>query len=229
MVEMDRRKVAVTLVCAAADEAVVEAVVLGLRARGRDVALIVGVDEEPRRVAEGVERSAAGLVVACESANLDGPAMRKVEGVFSARRGPKHGFVRLDISQRTHAMIAGVERAIAGFGRSHGQVRRRPTVDLHLREIVQLDESSNIALPVVRLAASEALDGDTGRIEAPVRSRASFESRAGAHEEEPVHPASTIELALRAAPLSAADKQRERLLVVLVICAGTAAILAALL
>ena len=165
---MEARKLPVTLVCATADETVAESVMRKLEAGGRRVELVVGADEQPRLLGEALDRAGdAALVVVCESGHLDGPAMRRVEGVFGARRGPKHGLVRIDLSQSVKDMINGIERATEALGRNQGRLKRRTHNELHLREVVQLSESSGIALPVVRLAPGEQLDGDTTRMQLP--------------------------------------------------------------
>src|SRR5690606_11187451 len=90
-VPMDPRKVAITLVCAADDEQALEPVVERLRTAHFETELVAGVDRQPRRVGEALDRCGEwGVVVACTSKHLDGPELRKVEGVFSARRGPIH-------------------------------------------------------------------------------------------------------------------------------------------
>ncbi|PRQ09038.1 hypothetical protein [Enhygromyxa salina] len=166
---MEARKVVVTLVCAADDEDALEAIADGLRAVGRQVAVVSGVDEQPRRVGEAIERSGAwGLIVVCTSARLDGPQLRKVEGLFSARRGPNHAMVRVDLSTPANENIAAISRATEAFIGSQGRIVRRNTGEgRKLREVIPLGGISSMALPVVRLPPGEELDGDTRRIQLP--------------------------------------------------------------
>ncbi|WP_146155541.1 hypothetical protein [Enhygromyxa salina] len=165
---MDGRKVVVTLVCATADEDTLEDVLDGLHALGHEAGLVAGVDERPRRVGDAIERCGdLGLIVVCTSARLDGPALRKVEGLFSARRGPNHAMVRVDVGLPTNEAVAAIQRAVEGFVSNQGRiVRRHAGEGPKLREVVHGDVSS-LALPVVRLEAGEELDGDTRRIQLP--------------------------------------------------------------
>lgn len=245
---MNAPPVAITLVCATSDAARIRPVVDELVAGGRDVQLVVGVDAEPRRVGEAIERCGEwGLIVACESRELDGPNMRKVEGIFSARRGPKHAMVRLDLSQTEEAMVAGVERAADAFGKNQGRIRRRRSTDLHLREVVPINDTSRIALPVVRLAPGEELDGDTTRIELPDnptsaelvrRRRAAREharererSKSGAHLalDEDMLEGSSVGSSIEDQVDSELDQQKlERMMIIGIVGAGVIAVLAAL-
>src|SRR5690606_8676081 len=53
---MDARKIVVTLVCAAAVREALDDVVDGLSATGRDVGIVAGVDEQPRRMGDAIDR-----------------------------------------------------------------------------------------------------------------------------------------------------------------------------
>lgn len=166
---METRKVVVTLVCASADAESLDDVVDGLSAAGREVGLVSGVDSQPRRVGEAIERCGEqGLIVVCTSSRLDGPNLRKVEGLFSARRGPKHAMIRIDVSTPTAENIAAIQRAIDAFVSSQGRiVRRRSSEGQRLREVVSVGDVPSLALPVVRLSDGEELEGDTRRIQLP--------------------------------------------------------------
>jgi hypothetical protein len=163
---MDARKVVVTLVCATADRESLDDVVDGLSATGRDVGIVAGVDEHPRRMGDAIDRcGSSGLVVLCTSARLDGPTLRSIEGLFSARRGPNHAMVRVDITQPPNETIAAIQRALDGFMASQGRVVRRQTTGQSLREVV--GPVTSRALPAVRLTPGEEIEGDTRRIQLP--------------------------------------------------------------
>lgn len=166
---MEAQKVVVTLVCATDDEDTLEEVLDGLRAVGREAELVAGVDLQPRRVGEAIERCGDwGLIVVCTSALLDGPQLRKVEGLFSARRGPNHAMVRVDVSTAPKENIAAILRATEAFISSQGRIIRRNTGEgRKLREVIPLGGISSMALPVVRLPPGEELEGDTRRIQLP--------------------------------------------------------------
>ena len=163
---MDPRKIAITLVCAAEDELAVELVLDRLRAANFETELVAGVDRQPRRLGEALDRCGEwGVIVACVSKHLDGPALRKIEGVFSARRGPNHAIVRVDIGQSKQEITSSIQRAVEAFAANQGRIVRRPTSENRkLREIIPVSE---LAMPVVRLAPHEEIDGDTTRIQLP--------------------------------------------------------------
>jgi hypothetical protein len=163
---MDARKIVVTLVCAAADREALDDVVDGLSATGRDVGIVGGVDEQPRRMGDALDRCGdSGLVVLCTSPRIDGPTLRVIEGLFSARRGPNHAMVRVDVGQSPSETISAIQRALDGFLASQGRVVRRQTTATSLREVVS--HISSRAMPIVRLSPSEEIDGDTRRIQLP--------------------------------------------------------------
>ncbi|KIG18618.1 hypothetical protein DB30_00303 [Enhygromyxa salina] len=166
---MEARKVVVTLVCAADDEDALEAIADGLRAVGREVRLVPGVDVQPRRLGEAIERGGdLGLIVVCTSGRLEGAQLRTVEGLFSARRGPNHAMVRVELSATANENIAAISRATEAFVANQGRVVRRTTGEgPKLREVIPVESISSVALPVVRLPPGEELDGDTQRIQLP--------------------------------------------------------------
>ena len=104
-------KVVVTLVCTHADEDEVDDIVDGLRASGRKTKLVAGLADRPRAMAEAIERSGEwGLIVLCASPRLSEDTRRKAEGMFSARRGPNHAMVRVDLGQGTGDCVAAISR-----------------------------------------------------------------------------------------------------------------------
>lgn len=231
---MDIRKVVVTLVCAAADREALDDVVDGLAATGRDVGIVSGVDEQPRRMGEALDRSDSGLVVLCTSPRLDAALLRKIEGLFSARRGPNHAMVRVDVGQPPTETIAAIQRALDGFLASQGRVVRR-SAGQNQREVVR--EISSLALPVVRLSPGEELDGDTRRIQLPDNPKSAELSRRrkAAREREREREritstnrtlgASDGEQSTRA---PASEANTDRMMLALVVGAGLLAMLAAL-
>jgi hypothetical protein len=166
---MDPRKIAVTLVCASDDEQLLEPVLDRLRAAHFEAELVSGVDRQPRRVGEALDRGGEwGVIVVCVSKRLDGPELRKVEGVFSARRGPNHAIIRIDVTQAEHEMAATISRAVEAFAANQGRIVRRPiTESRRLREVIPVNDVSSLAMPVVRLEPHEEIDGDTSRIQLP--------------------------------------------------------------
>ena len=149
---MDPRKIAISLVCAAEDEQAVALVLDKLRAADYEAELIADVDRQPRRLGEALDRSGEWrVIVACVSKHLDGPALRKVEGVFSACRGPNHAIVRVDIGLAKHEVAASIQRAVEAFAANQGRiVRRQSSEPGKMREVVPI--SDEIARPIIRQA-----------------------------------------------------------------------------
>lgn len=167
MAEM--RKVVVTLVYASQDEDTADDIADGLRSAGREVALVAGVDEQPRVIGDALECCGKhGLVVLCTSAALDGPLLRKAEGLFSARRGPGHAMVRIDLANSVNDNVAAIARAYEGFVSSQGRITRRSSGEGPTRrEFVTVKGGDSVTRPVVRLPPGEGLEGDTRRIDLP--------------------------------------------------------------
>lgn len=234
---MDARKVVVTLVCATADREALDDVVDGLSATGRDVGIVAGVDEQPRRMGDAIDRCGeSGLVVLCTSSRIDAAALRVIEGLFSARRGPGHAMVRVDVGQAPTETIAAIQRALDGFLASQGRVVRRPTASgQSLREVVS--HVSSRAMPVVRLAPTEVLDGDTRRIELPDNPKAAELSRRRKVARERERERERITSANRsltpadleqASRPSASEPNADRMMIALLVGAGVLAVLAGL-
>jgi hypothetical protein len=238
---MDLRKVAVMLICAAGDEQSLEPVVERLRAAKLEAQLVAGVDQHPRRVGEALDRCGEwGLVVACTSKRLDGPELRKVEGVFSARRGPNHAIIRVDLGLPKQEIVAAIQRAVEAFAANSGRIRRSTSESRKLREVIPVKVSS-LAMPIVRLDPNEELDGDTTRIQLPDNPKAAELSRrrraVKEHQREreriTERSKSTRELEPRAPSAAPSTLEQDaakldRLMIVMIIGAGVLAVLAAL-
>lgn len=243
----DAKKVVVTLVCASEDEDEVDDIADGLRATGREVALFPGVEQKPRLIGDALDRCGElGLVVLCTSTALDGPLLRKVEGLFSARRGPNHAMVRIDLANRVSENVAAITRAYEGFVSSQGRIKRRSVGEgRKLREVVAVKEVDKVALPVVRLTPEEQLEGDTKRIELPDNPKAVELSRrrraarererereriTSAHSSvnEAILDDDELEVGVSQSELRRDEQRLDRLMIVLIVGAGVLAVLAAL-
>lgn len=238
---MDPRKIAISLVCAAEDEQAVALVLDKLRAADYEAELIADVDRQPRRLGEALDRSGEWrVIVACVSKHLDGPALRKVEGVFSACRGPNHAIVRVDIGLAKHEVAASIQRAVEAFAANQGRiVRRQSSEPGKLREVVPI--SDEIARPIIRLEPHEEIDGDTRRIQLPDNPKSAELSRRrrAARERERERERITGRFAAResegelgsASMPSTVDEDAaklDRMMIVMIIGAGVLAVLAAL-
>lgn len=237
---MDARKIVVTLVCASADREALDDIVDGLSATGRDVGIVAGVDEQPRRMGDAIDRCGeAGLVVLCTSARIDAPTLRVIEGLFSARRGPGHAMVRVDVNQSPSETIAAIQRALDGFLASQGRVVRRQTTGTggqSLREVVS--HISSRAMPIVRLSPSEEIDGDTRRIQLPDNPKAAELSRRRKVARERERERERITAVNRSltptdveqseAQTSSGEPNADRMMILLIVGAGVLAVLAGL-
>ena len=240
---MNPRKVAVTLVCADSDVPTLEPVVERLRGNGYDVELVGGVDTQPRKVGEALDRCGArGVVIACTGRRLDGPAMRKIEGVFGARRGPDHALVRVELSPNRAELTAAVQRATEAFAANQGRLLRPPPDGSPTREVIPVAGLASVAMPVVRLSTQEPLEGDTARIHLVDNPKAAELSRrrraAREHEHERGHAAREVALPIPdTAPtlppslteqMHADAAKLDRMMVAMIVGAGVIAVLAAL-
>lgn len=231
---MDPRKVAITLVCAAKDEAVLDPIIERLRADNYEAELVPGVDHQARRVGEAIERCGEwGMIIACTSEHLAEPELRAVEGVFSARR-PNHAIVRVDASVAQGEIVSAILNAVEAFASSQSRIVRRATSESR--------KLSSLALPVVRLAPEEEIDGDTTRIQLPDNpksaelSRRRRAARERERERERITERSTANRPPRRKtlpPVSEAANEDsaklDRLMVVIIIGAGILAVLAGVL
>ncbi len=81
----------VTLCCSLAAEPALAPVAMGLRGHGVNVEIVSGVEDEPRALGAALDESPDELlVVLCQDRAMDRGTVRRMEGVFSARRGPGH-------------------------------------------------------------------------------------------------------------------------------------------
>jgi hypothetical protein len=233
---MDARRVVVTLVCATADREALDDVVDGLSATGRDVGIVAGIDEQPRRMGDAIDRCGeAGLVVLCTSPRVDAAALRVIEGLFSARRGPGHAMVRVDVGQPPTETIAAIQRALEAFLASQGRIVRRPTTGQISREVVS--HVSSRAMPVVRLSPTEELDGDTRRIQLPDNPKAAELSRrrkVARERERERERITSAQRSLTPADLtqagrpSASEPNADRMMIMVLVGAGALAVIAGL-
>lgn len=238
---MDGPKVVVTLVCTYADEDEVDDIVDGLRALGRTAKLIAGLERRPRLMADAVEGCGEwGLLVLCSSPRLSEEQRRMAEGMFSARKGPNHAMVRVDLGLGVGESVAAISRAYEGFVSSQGRIRRRTISESNpgMRELVPSAGDTSATRPAVRLEPGAALDGDTDRI--PLADVAKATAKAKAEQSPEPRPAkserprprkqdtSLLEAGASRAALERDEQRLDRTMIIMIIGAGLLAVLAAL-
>lgn len=107
--------VRVVLLCAEPDEGKLAGLVAELHTRGIYAEIVGGLAERPRAVGKLLDDTAGqGVFIVVESDHLDRAAHRRIEGYFSARRGPQHVLIDsiLDIEPADH-LGERIEDAIA--------------------------------------------------------------------------------------------------------------------
>ncbi|EDM75909.1 hypothetical protein PPSIR1_25061 [Plesiocystis pacifica SIR-1] len=163
------KEVALVLAGATQDAELVRALARALAEQDQAATVLVGVDEAPERVLQVLaEPKRWTLLFACESEALDGPHMGRVEAVFNSARSHRQFLVRLDVSHDLNLQSSSVLNVLDTFCTNSGRFRRRRSPgDLQLRELLPINDSSSLAMPVVRLGADEVLDGDTARLQLP--------------------------------------------------------------
>ncbi len=167
----DPSEVAVTLICASADEPMLGALVERLRAAGTRARVVSGAERDVRSIGNAIDEvRGRGLFIVCLAKHLDEPATRRVEGMYAARRGPLHRLIRIEVLGRSPVvLVTRIRRECEDIARMDERAVPIETDEpaLHLREVVQVGERVAISLPAVRLSPGEELDGDTMRIDLP--------------------------------------------------------------
>ncbi len=107
----------VVLACAEADEDAVARLKAHLAAAGYRVVALPGVDLDLRILARDLDETTAGAVyVVCESEDLDPFQIRRLEGLFSARRAPRQRWVHVHLDDPLAGIVAAVHAAAAPLG-----------------------------------------------------------------------------------------------------------------
>lgn len=114
------RRASASLVLCCAEEGEVRLVDLidTLHADGLSPEVLAGIDADPDLLTTAVDRQhGAALFVLCQTPELDRATVRRLSGLFSARRGPEHHILTVDLSAgRTPAAIRDIERALDDVG-----------------------------------------------------------------------------------------------------------------
>ncbi len=128
-------RVPIVLCCAEEAEPTLIAAVDALHRDGYLTEVVVGVEADATLLTAAVDRlRGAALFVLCQSEDLDRSDVRRLEGLFSARRGPDHSMITVDIASKGPMAVVPEVRIAA---RSGGAGDDTPEDDgRHMRDVV---------------------------------------------------------------------------------------------
>ncbi len=110
----DAKRLPIVLCCAEESEVALVAVVDLLHREGHAPELVPGVDADVDALTAAADRlSGPALFVLCQSEGLGRVQVRRLEGLFSARKGPEHRMVMVDVAGRSAASVVVEVRAAA--------------------------------------------------------------------------------------------------------------------
>lgn len=119
---IDASRLPIVLCCAEESEVALVAVVDALHRDGFAPELLPGVEVDTSLLTTAADRlRGPALFVLCQSDDLDRFQVRRLEGLFSARRGPQHRMISVDVPRRhTTALVTAVRDAARDLGRAAG-------------------------------------------------------------------------------------------------------------
>lgn len=110
----DANRLPIVLCCAEESEVALVAVVDVLHREGHAPEVAPGVETDAYVLTGAADRvRGPALFVLCQSDDLDRFQVRRLEGLFSARKGPEHRMVTVDVARRSAAAIVVEVRAAA--------------------------------------------------------------------------------------------------------------------
>jgi hypothetical protein len=109
----------IVLCCAEESEVALVAVVDALHREGHAPEVVPGVETDATLMTAATDRvRGPALFVLCQSEDLDRFQVRRLEGLFSARKGPAHRLVTIEVARRgTAAIVSEVRAAARDVGR----------------------------------------------------------------------------------------------------------------
>ncbi|MEM7154003.1 MAG: hypothetical protein AAF799_14225 [Myxococcota bacterium] len=161
----DGERIPIVLCCAADRELSVAAVADALMREGHAPQVLPGVEADEALVAEATDRlRGAALFVLCSSEALGRAALRRLEGLFSARRGPMHRLVTVDVpARRPTTVVPEILDAVAEL--RHGAVQEEEDDGRFMRDVVI--PTSVAAVPTASDRRLGGRGGMPGGIEEP--------------------------------------------------------------
>ncbi len=130
--------ISVTIGCATSDSPQLRAVLEQLDSEGLAPTLLAGLDNDVIGLGDAIDgRRGPGVFVLCQSHALSRRQVMRLQGMFSARRGPLHTLVVVNVdAARPLLMLRSIRGAVGKLAtRSRGS-SSDPQDDVHLRDIV---------------------------------------------------------------------------------------------
>ncbi|MCA9655808.1 MAG: hypothetical protein KC501_38235, partial [Myxococcales bacterium] len=123
--------------CAEDHELPVAAVADAVQREGYPVEVTTGIDHDPSALASATDRiRGPALFVLCRSEALGRSAALRVEGLLSARKGPRHHVITVDVSKRVPtSAVPAILEAAARLGEDRSRARDEDSGQF-MREVV---------------------------------------------------------------------------------------------
>lgn len=133
-------RVPIFLCCAEENEVGLVSAVTELRSQGLEPVIVPGVELDAGIMAKAVDQNlGAGLYVLCQSDDLDRFQVRRLDGLFSARKGPAHRLLIVELDA-AHPLAIVSEIAAAADKLEAGEAEHQSTADApdsrNLRDVI---------------------------------------------------------------------------------------------
>jgi len=128
----------IVLCCAEESEVGLVAVVDALHREGHAPEVVPGVETDANLMTAATDRvRGPALFVLCQSDDLDRFQVRRLEGLFSARKGPAHRMITVEVARRsTAAVVSEVRAAARDVSRGMGGAGRDEDDGSYMRDVV---------------------------------------------------------------------------------------------
>ena len=204
-------QIPVVLCCADESEVLLVNVVESLREEGMAPEVLPGIDADPGLLGHAVDRNdGPGVYVLCESEALDRATIRRLDGLFSARKGPRHRLVVVRLNrQRPLTMLPTIREAVEVLRRAPPHRPDAPTGGRNLRDVVGSTRVDAVRRPRERAAESTPITPDelarqlTAAMEA---AEAALDRRRARERQGPPGPSSRAKRPSSGKPVSGAKR-----------------------
>ncbi|TPV96448.1 MAG: hypothetical protein B7733_04780 [Myxococcales bacterium FL481] len=133
----DTLGISVTLGCASGDSARLDDVVAQLGREGLQPTILPGLERDVVGLGDAIDRNrAAAVYVLCQSKTLTRRQIIRLSGMFSARRGPSHTLLVIDLeAANTPGVMRSIRGAVGDLTRQGAAARNGPD-NANLRDVV---------------------------------------------------------------------------------------------